>query len=404
MIVYAHLLSFAFSAKAFGWASDSRGRANQGPKAICRRCVLFHDHISWCFRTWKLRSTEDDTTPFQLAAWGGHVPLCEWLLSQKAALPRYTTFKSSRKLWEDKAIKDRRRSRKNVSQAVWTQADLHHRNSWSCLAHHFAALAGWTKAANVGIASMKALSKRCLLGFHIFHFSLGCFILLIFSCQIGMGDCCKWLHQQGVDLGATNNQGQARKSHGQMQFCNRRQMCSTCAVSCRGSMWVSLAEDTMLCTRPRTVVMQCCVRGCRSPSGKTWKTWFVFVFYVVYVVYLLVYDLLDPCLACSIFSRRMQIWILIKKTSGIEVSCLESWERKAKRQTDHSCTNSSNHFLRGQTCAALAKKAGFEDEGKAWWTIWPQDVSSYYFCAGSIMPTFFSKSTTAQTEENTKIN
>ncbi|CAL1135747.1 unnamed protein product [Cladocopium goreaui] len=70
--------------------------------------------------------TKDDTTPFQLAAWGGHVPLCEWLLSQKA--------------------------------------DLHHRNSWSCLAHHFAALAG-------------------------------------------MGDCCKWLHQQGVDLGATNNQG-----------------------------------------------------------------------------------------------------------------------------------------------------------------------------------------------------
>lgn len=149
MIVYAHLLSFAFSAKAFGWASDSRGRANQGPKAICRRCILFHDHVSWCFRTWKLRSTEDDTTPFQLAAWGGHVPLCEWLLSQKAALPRYTTFKSSRKLWEDKAIKDRRRSRKNVSQAFWTQADLHHRNSWSCLAHHFAALAGWTKAANV---------------------------------------------------------------------------------------------------------------------------------------------------------------------------------------------------------------------------------------------------------------
>jgi hypothetical protein len=39
--------------------------------------------------------------------------------------------------------------KKNVSQAFWTQADLHHRNSWSCLAHHFAALAGWTKAANV---------------------------------------------------------------------------------------------------------------------------------------------------------------------------------------------------------------------------------------------------------------
>eukprot|EP00435_Cladocopium_sp_Y103_P052723 s418_g16.t1 len=70
--------------------------------------------------------TKDDTTPFQLAAWGGHVPLCAWLLSQKA--------------------------------------DLHHRNSWFCLAHHFAALAG-------------------------------------------MSDCCKWLHQQGVDLGATNSQG-----------------------------------------------------------------------------------------------------------------------------------------------------------------------------------------------------
>ena len=120
-----------------------------------------------------------------------------------------------------------------------------------------------------------------------------------------------------------------------------------------------------------------------------WFMWFIYWFMIFLTLASLV----------PFFSRRMQIWILIKKTSGIEVSCLESWERKAKRQTEHSCTNSSNHVWRGQTCAALAKKAGFEDEGKAWWTIWLQDVSSCYFCAGSIMPTFFSKSTTAQTEE-----
>jgi len=213
-----------------------------------------------------------------------------------------------------------------------------------------------------GIASMKALSKRCLLGVHIFHFSLGCFILLIFSCQIGMGDCCKWLHQQGVDLGATNNQGQARKSHRQMQFCNRRQMCSTCAVSCHGSMWVSLAEDTMLCTRPRMVVMQCCVRGCRSPSGKTWKTWFVFVFYVVYVVYLLVYDLLDPCLACSIFfqenadldphqkdvrHRSLVSWVLRKESKTPNRTQLHKLFKSCLEGADLCCPGQKG-WLRGR--------------------------------------------------------
>ncbi|CAK8993364.1 unnamed protein product [Durusdinium trenchii] len=51
--------------------------------------------------------TKDETTPFQLAAWGGHVHVCQWLLLQKA--------------------------------------NLNHRNSWYCLAHHFAALAGMTE-------------------------------------------------------------------------------------------------------------------------------------------------------------------------------------------------------------------------------------------------------------------
>lgn len=32
----------------------------------------------------KAASCEDLTTPFQLAAWGGHVALCDFLLSQKA--------------------------------------------------------------------------------------------------------------------------------------------------------------------------------------------------------------------------------------------------------------------------------------------------------------------------------
>merc|ERR1711900_92981 len=48
--------------------------------------------------------TKDQTTPLQLAAWGGHIEICKWLLARGAS--------------------------------------LEHRNKWYCLPHHFAALAG----------------------------------------------------------------------------------------------------------------------------------------------------------------------------------------------------------------------------------------------------------------------
>merc|ERR1712129_35418 len=52
--------------------------------------------------------TKDQTTPLQLAAWGGHVEVCDWLLQAGARID--------------------------------------HRNRWYCLPHHFAALAGMTDA------------------------------------------------------------------------------------------------------------------------------------------------------------------------------------------------------------------------------------------------------------------
>ena len=190
-----------------------------------------------------------------------------------------------------------------------------------------------------------------------------------------------------------------------MQFCNRRQMCSTCAVSCHGSMWVSLAEDTMLCTRPRTVVMQCCVRGCRSPSGKTWKTWSVFVFYVfyvVYVVYLLVYDLLDPCLVCSIFFQENAD--LDPHQKDVRHRSLVSWVLRKESKTPNRTLHKLFKSWRGQTCAALAKKAGFEDEGKAWWTIWLQDVSSCYFVQDLSCQLSFQNRQPHKLKKNTKID
>ena len=45
-----------------------------------------------------------------------------------------------------------------------------------------------------------------------------------------------------------------------------------------------------------------------------WFMWFIYWFMIFLTLASFV----------PFFSRRMQIWILIKKTSGIEVSCLES--------------------------------------------------------------------------------
>ncbi|CAJ1399322.1 unnamed protein product [Effrenium voratum] len=108
-----------------GYADKKSGRmalhwaARQGKLEVVQWLVLEHGLPVDA-------QTKDCTTPFQLGAWGGHVEVCQWLLLKKA--------------------------------------DLWHQNSWSCLAHHFAALAG-------------------------------------------MEACCRWLRQQGLDLGTPNNQG-----------------------------------------------------------------------------------------------------------------------------------------------------------------------------------------------------
>ena len=158
----------------------------------------------------------------------------------------------------------------------------------------------------------------------------------------------------------------------------------------------------MLCTRPRTVVMQCCVRGCRSPSGKTWKTWSVFVFYVfyvVYVVYLLVYDLLDPCLVCSIFFQENAD--LDPHQKDVRHRSLVSWvlrkESKTPNRTQlHKLFKS---FLEGADLCCPGQKGWLRGRGESLMNNMTSRRFFLLFCAGSIMPTFFSKSTTAQTEE-----
>lgn len=67
----------------------------------------------------------------------------------------------------------------------------------------------------------------------------------------GMADCCKWLREQGLDLGATNNQGE--------EFFQK---------NLKAERYLNFHQVTMPCTRQHMVVMQHCVLGCRSgPPG-----------------------------------------------------------------------------------------------------------------------------------------
>lgn len=168
---------------------------------------------------------QDETTPFQLAAWGGHVHVCQWLLLQKAwnwvglicchrPLKRLSLGSSRRidstvvlcelHLWNpvllvesDKAIEDQKCVFfvARILLECKVQANLNHRNSWYCLAHHFAALAG-AVLKRVWRSSWKGVCFKRMFPNRWSHWFEG------------MTECCKWLQEQRVDLGATNNQGQ----------------------------------------------------------------------------------------------------------------------------------------------------------------------------------------------------
>eukprot|EP00811_Abedinium_folium_P000535 NODE_1048_length_2635_cov_3.464115.p1 GENE.NODE_1048_length_2635_cov_3.464115~~NODE_1048_length_2635_cov_3.464115.p1 ORF type:complete len:447 (-),score=100.19 NODE_1048_length_2635_cov_3.464115:301-1641(-) len=96
-----NLLVDAFAAP--GFADKKSGRCalhwctRQGHVAVAEWLVTEHDQAVNV-------QTKDFTTPLQLAAWGGHVHTCAWLLDHGA--------------------------------------NLNHKNKWQCLPHHFSALAG----------------------------------------------------------------------------------------------------------------------------------------------------------------------------------------------------------------------------------------------------------------------
>ena len=96
----------------------------------------------------------------------------------------------------------------------WIQADLQHRNSWYCLAHHFAALAGQEekrkssmtfKTESQGVFSLKDCQSQKFRTWLQHDMTWLQAPAVFFP---GMADCCKWLREQGLDLGATNNQGE----------------------------------------------------------------------------------------------------------------------------------------------------------------------------------------------------
>ena len=153
----------------------------------------------------------------------------------------------------------------------------------------------------------------------------------------GMADCCKWLREQGLDLGATNNQGEDVFS------------VNTPKISSFDKL-PRATQVTMPCTRQHMVVMQHCVLGCRSgPPGVS--SGFNFWNQLEKIRHLFC-DLGLPGLCC------FGSW-----SGGCEV-------RKNTVKSSHWTTDFSvsgfvgweiwNIETRGQTCAALAEKAGFQ--------------------------------------------